>query len=115
MFEAEDTDLETIQTLIINRDEEVRYVSMGIRGGLKLAGLMLLNEELDILAYEHWYKLNSLGASLEWTPLQEIPPGQRIIGVKCYEGSKSSGAIFHLSFLLGLNEGNRVIGQIDFP
>ena len=68
MFEAEGSENDIIHTLLINHQDQARYVSMAIRSGLYLAGIMLLNEDLDVLAYEYWYKLSS-GSHFTWTPL----------------------------------------------
>ena len=42
---------------------------MAIVDGLYLAGLLFLDEDFDILAYDLWYKQATVEANFAWTPL----------------------------------------------
>ena len=62
--------------------QEIRYVSFQISDGVRYESLRFYNGEMETILDFSWDDKYGNGAVGVWTPPQEIPEGQRIIGLK---------------------------------
>ena len=82
---------------------------MLVDSGRYYHGIRLSDAKNKIIAENIWYD-EDWG---EWTPLQEVPEGEQIIGLVC--DSASSNELLHLTFLLGRKGKAEVSGEMYFP
>ena len=107
-FEIDDTVGDIEGTLDIDKDKEIRYVSMELRGGLMYTGITFYDDNQAIISTFTWSD-NELRRK---TPAYKIPEGQRIIGFKC----TTEGANFsHLAFFLAERNEVEIVGELRFP
>ena len=81
---------------------------MMVQSGAWYSGIRFYNENQETIVDYSWTTEG------EWTPLQEIPADQQIIGLKCNTES-SPDYLYHLSFILGKKGEAKIAGELRFP
>ena len=110
LFETDKaSDSDTMQSLIIDQERQIRLVSMKVDSGRYYHGIRFSDFENKVIAEAIWYE----GDWSEWTSLQEVPADQQIIGM--IADSESSSELLNLSFLLGKTGRAEVSGEMHFP
>ena len=107
-YEVKNTEGDLEGSMEIDESREIRFVSMGLRGGLMYTGITFYDEAGDVIATQTW----SENEFTKETPKYEIPIGQKIVGMKC---STAGGNFVHLSFLLANKDVAKVVGELRFP
>ena len=83
-------------------------MSAKIKGRYPYTGLRFYGADKTIITEYSW-EIDG-----EWTPQQEVPLGQQIVGLRC-DTESSSTYVLNLSFLLGIAGRKYKSGEIRFP
>ena len=81
----------------IDITKTIQYVSMRVYS-VGFQGIRFLDQEGDLITEEIWGDPRLGG---EWTVANEIPEGQKIIGLKALASSKDNGFIYDFHFVTG--------------
>ena len=102
---------ENLKTIEVDTSARIAYVSMRIHAawdGNLYTGLRLYDPDEASIVDVTFY------SDGDWYPLQEIPVGMLIIGLKC-DSSSSSSYLLGLSLLLGYTGRAEVAAELFFP
>ena len=116
MFEANEQNFDInaveTETLTIIAPTLIRKISMSMHRGIYYTGIAFYDVD-EVLIYNGsgvWTLEDS--SNDKWTPIEEIPEGQRIIGLKATTSGKF---IANISFILGTIGNRDIAGEIQFP